>query len=255
MVPRSGFQIPPVVLAAFLSLGASVASARAERYECLVEPYLEVKLASGVPGILEAVLVDRGDRVKRGEVLARLRSDVQRADYDLAKARAEFAARRVQRNEDLYQKQMISIHEKDEMETEAQLLRLELRQAEEHLKLRTIESPLEGVVVRRHNSPGEYVEDQPILDLAQIDPLRIEVVVPVSLYGKLRAGMAGQVEWEAPLSGFRREGRVTVVDPVVDAASGTIGIRLEVPNPDHTLPAGTKCWVSFPVGAASSSGR
>jgi multidrug efflux pump subunit AcrA (membrane-fusion protein) len=40
---------------------------------------------------------------------------------------------------------------------------------------------------------------------------------------------------------------VTVVDPVVDAASGTIGIRLELPNPGHRLPAGTKCEVRFPI--------
>ena len=112
------------------------------------------------------------------------------------------------------------------------------------MERRNIRSPLNGVVVKRNFSPGEYVQDLPIFELAQIDPLRIEVVVPVRLYGKIRTGMTGKVEWEAPLRGVETA-TVTVVDPVVDAASGTIGIRLELPNPDHRLPAGTQCTVTF----------
>ncbi len=224
----------------------TVSGAQAEKFQCLVEPFVEVNLASGVPGILAEVLADRGDFVKKDQILARLKSAVEQAGYDLAQAREEFARRRVKRNEELYRKQMISIHEKDEMETEAQILKLELREAEELMERRNIRSPLNGVVVKRNLSPGEYVQDLPIFELAQIDPLRIEVVVPVRLYGKIRTGMTGKVEWEAPLRGVETA-TVTVVDPVVDAASGTIGIRLELPNPDHRLPAGTQCTVTFPL--------
>jgi len=234
------------------SIAGAQTGAPAQRHECLVYPYAEVKIASEVPGILEEVLVDRGDVVAEGQVLFRLRSDMQRANYELAKARAGLAARRVQRNADLYERQMVSIHEKDEMETEAELLALEVREAEERLKIRVVESPLHGVVVRRHKSPGEYVNEEPILELAQVDPLRVEVVVPITLFGKVRTGMTGQVQWEDPLGGLRRTGKVTVVDPVVDAASGTIGIRLEIPNPDHRLPAGTKCWVTFAAQGAAA---
>ena len=224
---------------------------RAEKFECLVEPYLRVALSSGIPGILGEVNVDRGDFVKKDQVLARLVSDAEEAAYELARARAEFAERRVERNQELYRKQMISIHEKDEMETEAKLLKLELRESEENLRRRSIRSPLDGVVTKRHLSPGEYVQEDPVLELAQIDPLRVEVVVPVRLYGKIEPGMTAQVEWEAPLLGVQTA-TVTVVDPVVDAASGTIGIRLELPNPEHELPAGTQCRVSFPIADGES---
>ena len=231
-----------LILGAVVLLAA--ADARAEKYECLVEPYVDVQISSGVPGVLAEVLVDRGDLVKQGQVLARLHSEVEKAQLELVKARGEFAERQVERNAELYLKQMISPHEKDELETEAHLLRLELREAEERLRLRTARSPIDGVVVERFYSAGEFVSEDPILRLAQIDPLRVEVAVPVLLYGKLRVGMRGSVEWEAPVSGVH-EARVTVVDPIVDAASGTIGVRLELPNPDHRLPAGTKCWVTF----------
>jgi len=225
-----------------------------DRFECLVEPYLEVEISSGIPGILDEVLVDRGDFVRDGQVLARLRSDVQEASFELARSRAEFAARRMRRNEELYRKQMISSHEKDELETEAQLLELELREVEERLKLRIIKSPLNGVVVKRFYSPGEFVQDEAILELAQIDPLRVEVAIPVRHYGQIEVGMKADVEWEAPVLGSHKA-TVMVVDPVVDAASGTIGVRLELPNPKNQLPAGTKCWVRFPIPSGEAAAQ
>ncbi len=250
MILRRSFAAP-LALAAFLA--GTFPSSRAEEFECLVEPYVEVKISSAVPGILEEVQVDRGDTVTKGQVLVTLKSDVQRADCDLAKARAAFAARKVQRNKELYRKQMISIHEKDELETELEILKLEVRGAEEKLKLRTILSPIDGVVVKRHYSPGEFVEEQPILELAQIDPLRVEVVVPFRMYGQIQVGTTAMVEWEAPVGGVY-PATVKVVDSVVDAASGTIGARLQLPNPKHRLPAGTKCTVRFPAAAGLPAG-
>ena len=78
----------------------------------------------------------------------------------------------------------------------------------------------------------------------QIDPLRVEAALPVEAFGQVRVGMTGTVEWETAVSD-PHVAQVTVVDPIVDAASGTIGVRLELPNPDTRLPAGTKCWVTF----------
>lgn len=249
--PERPLSLVPVVLA----LASASSSVSAQGFECLVEPYVEVKISSAVPGILEDVNVDRGDFVVHGQVLAALKSEAERANLDLAKARAAFAARKAERNKEMYRKRMISAQEKDELETELEVQKLEVREIEERLKLRTIVSPVDGVVVKRHYSPGEYVEEKPILEIAQIDPLRVEVVVPFSLYGRVRIGTIATVSWEAPIKGAF-PATVKVVDPVVDAASGTIGVRLELPNPDHKLPAGTKCSVVFPgVAERASSGR
>src|SRR5215510_14207358 len=165
-----------VVLPGLVATGAAFG---AERFEGLVEPYVEVKIASGVPGILDEVLVQRGDFVKKDQVLARLQSDVEKATCDLTRAKAEFAARKAKRNQELAKRQMISSNDRDEIETEAQILQLELKEMEARLKQRTITSPINGVVVKREHSPGEYVQDNAILELAQIDPLRVEVVIPV----------------------------------------------------------------------------
>ena len=62
--------------------------------------------------------------------------------------------------------------------------------------------------------------------------------------GRLRPGMKAEVQAEPPLSG-RYQATVLVVDRVVDSASGTFGVRLELPNPKGEVPAGVKCRVSF----------
>jgi RND family efflux transporter MFP subunit len=222
-------------------------TARAEPgspYEGLIEPSEVVQVSSHVRGTLEAVMVERGDRVEKGQAVARITSEVEEAAVELARSRVEFALRKVERNEDLYRQELISIHEKDEMETELRIARLELQEAEARLSMRTIRSPVHGVVAERMLSPGEYVGEDPILEIARIHPLYVEVVVPVERFGSIQKGMEAEVRPELPGS-EPRTARVIIVDRVMDAASGTFGVRLRMPNPGHRLPAGLKCRVSF----------
>lgn len=213
-------------------------------FEGLVEPQEVVEFSSHVPGILEEVTVDRGSWVKKGQVLARLKSGVERAAVELARARVEFNERKLERNERLYQKKLMSVHHKDETETEILLAELELKEAQERLNLRTIRSTVNGVVIERIGSPGEYVGEDPFLRIAQIDPLTVELVVPVEFYGSIKKGDIGTVQIEEPVGGTY-QAKVTVVDKVIDAASDTFGVRLKLPNPEKKLPAGLKCRVTF----------
>jgi hypothetical protein len=99
-------------------------------------------------------------------------------------------------------------------------------------------------VVQRFKSEGEYVEDQPILRIAQLDPLSVEAIVPMELFGQIRRGMRAVVVPET-VGSTPVQASVKLVDRMGDAASGTFGVRLEVPNQDHSLPAGLKCTVQF----------
>ncbi len=212
--------------------------------DCLIEASTVIEVSSPVAGILEEVTVERGDRVSTGQVLARLESAVERAALALARERAAFGRRKVVRNQELYEKQLVSIHDKDELETESRLAELELHQAEAMLERRTLRSPSSGVVVERYLDPGEFVEAQPILKIAKLHPLHVEVILPVSRLGTVREGMAATILPQAPVGG-RHRARVAIVDRVVDAASGTFGVRLILPNPEHRIPAGLKCRVAF----------
>ena len=216
----------------------------------IIEPSEIVEVSSQVPGILSEMRVERGDTVKKGQVLARLASGVEAAQVELARARVEFGKRKMERNDELYKKELISIHDKDEMVTEMTIHELQEKEAVEKLGLRTIKSTIDGVVVDRSGAPGEYVGEDSFLTLAKINPLKIEVVVPVEYVGSIQKGMTAVVIPEGPVGG-EYEVKVTVVDHVIDAASGTFGVRLALPNPDNKLPAGLKCKVRFPRGNKS----
>jgi RND family efflux transporter MFP subunit len=261
-------------LPAALAACMLAASASAAEYNCLIEAYESVDVRSPVEALIESILVRRGDVVKKGQVLVRLESAAERAGLDLAKARAtmqgeikaaearvDLARRKHTRAEELYKQNFVSSTARDEAEAEFKLASEQLRQAKESrelavldarrsselLAMRTLRSPFDGVVVEKLQSAGEMATtniNQPILKLARIHPLHVEVVLPVSEYGKIRGGMMGLVVPEKPIEG-QYEARVKVVDRTVDAASGTFGARLELPNPEGAIPAGVKCRVKF----------
>lgn len=243
--PGAGAQAPVAPLPGSTSeaRGAEANKAGGE-LECLVEPYMVVNVGSAVDGVLEQVTVNRGDRVSKGQVVARLQSGVEAAAVKLSEARVEFGRRKVERNESLFEKQLISAQERDELVTEVLLREEELKKDRETLKLRTIISPIDGVVVERRLAPGEFIrsEKSVVLKLAQINPLNIEVIAPATLFGSVRVGMSGKVNL-APLLPGSYQAKVVVVDKVIDAASGTMGVRLQLPNPDNKIPAGIKCGV------------
>ncbi len=84
------------------------------------------------------------------------------------------------------------------------------------------------------------------MTLVALDPLYVEVFLPVTLSPKIQVGMQAQVEPHAPVSGTY-EATVTVVDRVFDSASGSFGVRLTLPNQGGALPAGHRCRVTFPL--------
>jgi len=212
--------------------------------EGLIEPSETVEVSSQVPGVIDVVEVERGDLVRSGQTVARLKSGVEAAAINLAQARVEFGERKAERNEELFQKKLISTHERDEIATELMVARLELKEAEERFGLRVIKSPVDGVVAARLLGPAEYVGENPILTIARIDPLYVEVVAPVDFFGKIKPGAKAKVFPEAPVSG-EYTAEVIVVDKVIDAASGTFGVRLKLANKSYKLPAGLKCRVVF----------
>lgn len=227
-----------------LLAAATSAIAATEDFEGLIYPSEVVKVSSQVPGILEEVAVERGDLVKKGQVLARLKSGQEKAVLDLARANVEFLKRKMERNVELARKKLISANENDEIETELRKAELQLVEVEEKLKLRTILSTIDGVVTERLMAPGDYVGDAPIFKLANIDPLKVEVIVPVKRFGVAKRGMRAEVRPESPVGGVY-VGKVTIVDKVIDAASSTFIVRVDISNPNLKIPSGLKCRVRF----------
>jgi RND family efflux transporter MFP subunit len=239
--------------------------------DCLISPGKVVNISSPVPGIIDLLHVQRGDLIEAAAPVAELESEIEQATLALALARAQMVAEsegeRVNLNFDQLQQErfvklsarnMVAQRERDEAQRSWQLSRWRLQQSEElrrvrqheyllaeaQLQQKHIQSPISGRVVDVFRHAGEYVDEEPILQVAQLDPLWVDAIVPMQLYGRLEAGMTASVYPEVN-PGQAYEAQVTLVDPVGDAASGTFGVRLELANPQGQLPAGMKCALNF----------
>jgi len=227
-----------------LLVSSSVLADHVPEIDCLIEPNMMIELSSPVSGVLDTISVDRSDTVKKGQIVATLKSDVEQVKVKASQETLKLSRVEQKRSRDLYRDNAITLSEKEQSDHEAALNKLEVEQARANLELRNIRSPIDGVVADRYLMPGEFTEENPVLKLAQLDPLRVEVVAPVTYFGQIKTGAHAQVKTE--FGSFENLiAEVVVVDKVVDAASGTFGIRLELQNKDNLIPGGLKCTVRF----------
>ena len=232
-----------VVTGSVLLSGMSMAAPLPE-IDCLIEPNMTIELSSPVSGVLDTILVDRSDAVKQGQIVATLKSDVEQVQVTSSKEKLKLSQVEHKRAVELFRDNVITLSEKEQSDHELKLFELELEHAEANLEQRRIRSPIDAVVADRYLMPGEFVEDNPILKIAQLDPLRVEVVSPVAHFGRIKKGMYAQIKTD--FGDFDDlVAKVVVVDKVIDAASGTFGVRLELPNSDNRVPGGLKCKVRF----------
>ena len=239
--------------------------------DCIIQPSETVDVGSAVAGVVESIHAYRSDLVSKGDVVVELKSSVERATLELARTRATlntaiklrqesaaFGHVTQQRKQELLQKAVISRHEMDQLKTETRIAELQVRQEKDNkriaglefiraqavLQQRTIRSPVTGVVMERFKSVGEYVEDGPLLRIAQLDPLHVEVIVSVDYLGRIVPGMTAEVTLNLLGSGTYLA-TVERVDRVADAASGTYGVHLSLSNPEYKIAAGLRCEVNF----------
>ncbi len=238
---------------------------------CLIEPSVVVEVGSPVIGVIEKVHAERGDYVRKGQPVVQLDARVERASVAMALSRFEneadsrsaksthdFAVKKAERTDSLYKQDIVSIQAAEQARMEARVAQGKLDQSLEaksqsakevqlaraQLTQRTIVSPVSGVVVERYLSAGERVDDKPVMRVAQIDPLKVEVILPSTMYGKVKAGSLYSVTPDLP-GAAAAEAKVQIVDRVIDAASSTFRVRMEMANKNGALPSGLRCKVNM----------
>ena len=239
--------------------------------ECLLAPRRVVDVSFPTPGIVAEVTVERGGAVRAGSVLARLDTRLEAATIriaetrlaesatlDAARVQLELVDRQLGRTRELAQRQVATEARVEQIEAERQgalrtvreqeelkrVQALELDRARTILDLRSLKSPIDGVVVERLIQPGEYVDTRKAIVVAEVDPLAVEVIAPAALFGRFVPGTEATIRLSPPQTGEARA-RVEVVDAYVDAASGTFRVRLSLPNPNRRLIAGFGCKLSI----------
>lgn len=262
---------PWVAICVCASVCLPVPGVSQEAISCLLEPARSLSLATPVPGILEEIAVARGDHVDAGQVVARVNSSVERAALAAAEFRAASLAgirsaearlaearRQLAQVNSLAERGVASRNQLAELESEVTIgesivseardaregARLDVLSAAAALELRNIRAPVSGVILALDADVGEFADpDQPLAELVVVDRLHAEILMPAESYRDVDVSRAIRILDTAGDHGV--EGRVLAKDAVIDAASRTFELSVEIDNSEGAFIAGTKCQVRF----------
>lgn len=224
-----------------------------------VEPLRRVKPGTKLLGRIEAVPVREGDRVERGQVLARLESrDLeaarQQAEAALAMAFAQLANARVhhERMEDLHGRGSVTDKAREDAATGFEVAQAAVTQAEANLAAArvnlgyaTVASPISGWVVAKRVEAGDMTAPgAPLFTIEDLSRVKIEVDVPEAEVTGLAEGGHATVE----ILGRRAAATIDRIVPAGDPASRTFAVQILLDNPDGALKSGMFARVSFEHG-------
>ncbi len=216
------------------------------------------QLRSLVSGRIVDVNADIGDFVKKGAVLMQIR----KVDYQLsfeqaqaalsqAKAQYDIAKQDYDRMKNLYRAGSATTQQRDQARSTFEQAQAKLKQAQaardiakQKLDDTTIRAPYSGFITKRYKMQGGYVDvGNEVFDITDLSVLEAEMDLPEEYAGMISPGLKGEISF---LSNFHSvEGTVTKVNPSIDTDTRTFTIKVQVKNPDFTLPDGLFCTGSF----------
>jgi len=269
----NGNRIRSVVLAgALAALPFFALPGFAAEIEAITKPSADVALSFVRGGRILEVLVKEGDVVKRGALLARQEDEaeliqlrqlttladdttkIEGAEADLAQKRADLKRFEWARGEGAatdweYEHERLNVRNAELALTLARFEQEQNRLKRDELKAQLdrlhLFSPIAGLVEEVTIEPGESAQPlDPVIRVVDIDPLWIDIPVPLAQARKFRKGQEVRVELPSSSSGKPARGRIINVSAVADAASDTLRVRVEMPNPSGR-PAGEQVKVSF----------
>jgi membrane fusion protein (multidrug efflux system) len=191
-----------------------------------------------IAGRIAEILFREGQSIAKGETIFRLDSSVQRADFERAKANETLSKSKYDRAVDLRNKGFISGQALDESDNNLKVAQADLALATARLDKSEIKAPFTGVLGLRMVSIGDFVkEGQDMVNLEQIDPLKVDFRVPEIYLSQVQPGQSLQVGLDA-MPGARFEGKVLAINPLLDAAGRAVVIRAQLKNNDGKLRPG-----------------
>ncbi|MCD6521601.1 efflux RND transporter periplasmic adaptor subunit [Candidatus Calescamantes bacterium] len=220
-------------------------------------PYKRIIIYSKVPGVLERLYFDEGDRVKEGELLAEieheeleLRIKSLKASLKMAEIELERIKKDFKRISSLYKEKAVSSQQYDDIKAgyetakaRVESIKANLSLAEKQLKDSYITAPFSGIIEKKFVDEGEMItgssmmKSSPIYSLIKVDKVKIIGEVAENDFPSLKKGMKVLIKVDAyPEKLF--EGRVTDISPSIDPLSRTGKVKVEIDNPQYKLKPG-----------------
>lgn len=203
-----------------------------------LRPNESVVISTEISGRVARIAFREGEAVKAGDVLVELDATILKAELD--KVRSDLGLARSNHERALtLAKQGAGTHRaRDEADAAFQAAQANLALAEARLQKTTLTAPLSGIVGLRTVSVGAYVvPGERIVELAEVDPLKVDFRVPETDAALLRVNQTILVAADA-VPGTTFDGKISAIDPIVDINGRAIRLRARVPNPDGRLSPG-----------------
>ncbi len=209
-------------------------------------PFLSTTLYARASGFLKDIRVDKGSRVRKGELLARIESREMDQDLEALKADAENKRTNANRATSLLGDRLISAREAEQAQADARVAEAKLASQGVSRAYQEIRAPFDGVVIQRFVDPGAMVQNassstnvQPVVTVAQLERLRVTFYLDQKLAKRVKVGDVVKVMPDGPLA-EPQQGRVSRLAGALDPRTRTLTAEVDLDNSQGLfLPGGS----------------
>ena len=205
----------------------------------IVYPNETVQVSSTVPmEIIKEMLVIEGSKVTKDQVIVQLRDDREKMDVRISEKAIELKKFIARGHKRLFEEKMGSEEKALEAETDLELTRIQFEAKKLALEEKTIRSPLNGIVVKKHKQTGEMATQQtPLLDIIDINTVDVVFLLRPALRQSITEGQSVKVKI-IELDNAEFEGKVHFIDPRNDAGTGKVRVKVKIDNKDFRIKPG-----------------
>lgn len=188
-------------------------------------------------GHISKIIVQEGDRVKRGQILAQLDDEEARLKLRSAQEQLEQSQRNLRREEQLKRENATTEVSFENVNHANTLAQIALETAQKDLRDTKLLAPYDAVIAQKIKSEGEYVGvGVAVFDLAAINSLEVSLRVPEAMFRDVKVGQA--IKITVPSINLQTKMKITRIVPVIDAASRTFTVIGKVNNNTSALMPG-----------------
>ena len=203
-----------------------------------------VRIANELPGVVTEVLFESGKRVKKGDILIRLNSDIEQAALATRRAEAQFALKEFQHNANLISKGAVSQIAFDKTKAAKDAAITRVQEADARLGKKILRAPFDGVLGLRLADIGEYLfVGTPIVEINMLNPILVQYTLSEKELASVDIG--DPVEVTVAATGPQVfKGKITAINSSVTPETRTVQLRAQLLNPQQGLKPGMFATIS-----------
>ena len=214
-----------------------------------VAPVQGVTLSADLPGVVDRIQFESGARVSAGQGLVFLDTRQERAQLASAEAKRDLARLDLDRSQKLLEREVVSQSDLDQATAEFKQSEAGVDEIKANIERKTIRAPFAGVAGIRLINLGQYVHSgDPIVPVQAAERVYVDFAVPQQQVAALRVGATVRAAADSGASALV-SGRITAINPVVDAETRNVQVQATFSNPHGRLRPGMYVTVTVDLGA------